>query len=73
MCIRDSYKPIKVKFLDENYRQYNGKYLMLNIANTRQFGNNAYIAPKASKSDGLVAVSYTHLDVYKRQVPTVAT
>ena len=49
-----NYKPIKVKFLDENYRQYNGKYLMLNIANTRQFGNNAYIAPKASKSDGLV-------------------
>ena len=29
---------------------------MLNIANTRQFGNNAYIAPKASKSDGLVDV-----------------
>ena len=27
---------------------------MLNIANTRQFGNNAYIAPMASKSDGLV-------------------
>ncbi len=49
-----NYKPIKVKFLDEEYRKYNGKYLMLNIANTRQFGNNAYIAPKASKSDGLV-------------------
>ena len=27
---------------------------MVNIANTRQFGNNAYIAPMASKSDGLV-------------------
>jgi diacylglycerol kinase family enzyme len=27
---------------------------MMNIANTRQFGNNAYIAPHASKSDGLV-------------------
>ena len=27
---------------------------MLNIANTRQFGNNAYIAPMARKSDGLV-------------------
>lgn len=51
-----NYKPIKVKFSDENYHQYNGKYLMLNIANTRQFGNNAYIAPKASKSDGLVDV-----------------
>lgn len=51
-----NYKPIKVKFSDEKYHQYNGKYLMLNIANTRQFGNNAYIAPKASKSDGLVDV-----------------
>ncbi|MCY0977479.1 diacylglycerol kinase family protein [Chryseobacterium wangxinyae] len=49
-----SYKPIKLKFLDEKYKQHNGKYLMVNIANTRQFGNNAYIAPMASKSDGLV-------------------
>ncbi|MGI9582041.1 diacylglycerol/lipid kinase family protein [Chryseobacterium sp. RRHN12] len=49
-----NYKPIKVKFFDEAYQQYNGRYLMMNIANTRQFGNNAYIAPKASKSDGLV-------------------
>lgn len=49
-----SYKPIKLKFFNEEYRQYNGKYLMVNIANTRQFGNNAYIAPQASKSDGLV-------------------
>ncbi|SKB86633.1 diacylglycerol/lipid kinase family protein [Chryseobacterium balustinum] len=49
-----NYKPIKLKFFDENYKQHNGKYLMVNIANTRQFGNNAYIAPMASKSDGLV-------------------
>ena len=49
-----NYKPVHIKFLTENYQKYNGKYLMLNIANTRQFGNNAYIAPKASKSDGLV-------------------
>ncbi|WP_414017711.1 diacylglycerol/lipid kinase family protein [Chryseobacterium sp. JJR-5R] len=48
------YKPIKLKFLNEEYKQYNGKYLMVNIANTRQFGNHAYIAPQASKSDGLV-------------------
>lgn len=51
-----NYKPIKIKFFDEAYQQYNGKYLMLNIANTRQFGNNAYIAPNASKSDGLVDI-----------------
>lgn len=48
------YKPIKVKFLDNAYKMHNGRYLMVNIANTRQFGNNAYIAPHASKSDGLV-------------------
>ena len=39
---------------------------MMNIANTRQFGNNAYIAPHASKSDGLLEIalvknSFTHL------------
>jgi len=49
-----NYKPIKLKFLNEEYQKHNGKYLMVNIANTRQFGNNAYIAPHASKSDGLV-------------------
>ncbi len=47
-------RPVEVKFHDEQYRKHNGRYLMLNIANTRQFGNNAYIAPQASKSDGLV-------------------
>lgn len=50
------YKPIKVKFFEEAYQKHNGKYLMLTIANTRQFGNNAYIAPQASKSDGKVDV-----------------
>lgn len=49
-----NYKPITVKFSDSKYQSYNGTYLMLNVANTRQFGNNAYIAPMASKSDGLV-------------------
>lgn len=51
-----NYQPIEVRFITQAYQQYNGRYLMLNIANTRQFGNNAYIAPKASKSDGLVDV-----------------
>ncbi|MGC4128396.1 MAG: YegS/Rv2252/BmrU family lipid kinase [Bergeyella sp.] len=49
-----NYKPVKIKFLTEEFQKHNGKYLMLNVANTRQFGNNAYIAPMASKSDGLV-------------------
>ena len=50
------YQPIKITF-EEKYKKYNGKYLMMNIANTRQFGNNAYIAPHASKSDGLLEIA----------------
>lgn len=49
-----NYKPITIKFSDSRFQTYNGTYLMVNVANTRQFGNNAYIAPMASKSDGLV-------------------
>lgn len=49
-----NYKPIIITFSDSKFESYNGTYLMVNVANTRQFGNNAYIAPMASKSDGLV-------------------
>lgn len=51
-----SYKPIQVKFQSEQFKKHDGEYLMMNIANTRQFGNNAYIAPHASTVDGLVEV-----------------
>ncbi|MDR2206402.1 MAG: diacylglycerol kinase [Flavobacteriaceae bacterium] len=50
------YKPIEIRFSDEKFQKFDGKYLMLNIANTRQFGNNAYIAPKADVSDGLAEI-----------------
>lgn len=50
------FKPMEVKFITEKYSEFNGKYLMLNVANTRQFGNHAYIAPHASKSDGLADI-----------------
>lgn len=49
-----SYKPINLAFKNIDYEKYNGQYLMLNIANTRQFGNNAYIAPHALDDDGRV-------------------
>ncbi|QDP84225.1 diacylglycerol kinase [Chryseobacterium sp. SNU WT5] len=51
-----NYKPIKIKFTSESFKKHDGEYLMLNIANTRQFGNNAYIAPHASTVDGLAEV-----------------
>lgn len=49
------FKPIRITFEGEN-QKYNGEYLMMNVANTRQFGNNAYIAPQASVTDGLVDI-----------------
>lgn len=49
-----NYRPIQVDFHSQELEKYSGEYMMLNLANTRQFGNFAYIAPKASKSDGLV-------------------
>ena len=63
------YQPIFIKF-EEKYKKFDGKYLMLNVANTRQFGNNAYIAPHASKSDGLLEIAlvkkfpFTHSAVF---------
>lgn len=50
------YKPKNIKF-EKKYAEFNGIYLMINIANTRQFGNNAFIAPQASKSDGFAEIA----------------
>lgn len=48
------FKPIQINFNDEKLQKYDGKYLMMSIANTKQFGNNAYITPQADASDGLL-------------------
>ncbi|WP_417429094.1 diacylglycerol/lipid kinase family protein [Halpernia sp.] len=50
------YKPVEMKF-QEKYSKYDGKYLMINLANTRQFGNNAFISPNSDLCDGLVEVA----------------
>ncbi|PCH69083.1 MAG: hypothetical protein COC06_08170 [Bacteroidales bacterium] len=46
------YKPIQAK-ISINGSVIEGKYHMINMANTRQFGNNALIAPEAVYNDGL--------------------
>ncbi len=51
-----TYEPVTVRF-EENYSEHNGQYLMINVANTRQFGNDAFIAPHASYSDGLLEIA----------------
>lgn len=68
------YEGIEVSFKTEELKKYNGSYLMLNIANTRQFGNNAYIAPQADMADGLaelVLVKHfpnTHIPIFAKQL-----
>ncbi|PKQ63147.1 hypothetical protein BZG02_10315 [Labilibaculum filiforme] len=47
------YKPIQAKVTFDG-SVIEGKYHMINIANTRQFGNNALIAPGAIYNDGLL-------------------
>lgn len=51
-----NYKPIEIKFSSDEFKKHDGKYLMVNVANTRQFGNNAFIAPNASTIDGLAEI-----------------
>lgn len=50
-----NYKPIQAK-VNVNGSVIKGEYHMINIANTRQFGNNAIIAPQAIYNDGLMDV-----------------
>ena len=51
-----SYKLIEAE-LNFDGKKIAGQFFMINIANTRQFGNNAYIAPNAQFNDGLIEVA----------------
>ncbi|MDP4277486.1 MAG: YegS/Rv2252/BmrU family lipid kinase [Bacteroidota bacterium] len=46
-----SYKPILASISGDNIQEH-GHFQMMCIANTRQFGNNAYISPKSDPMDG---------------------
>lgn len=45
------FKPIKLKMAVNN-KLLEGEYMMCTVANTRQFGYNAYIVPMAKPNDG---------------------
>jgi YegS/Rv2252/BmrU family lipid kinase len=47
-------KPFRVNVRVEDEVIFSGDLFVLTIANTRQFGNNAFIAPKAKPNDGKV-------------------
>jgi len=45
------YKPVQATIIHKD-KTIEGKFFMISIANTRQFGNNALIAPEADPQDG---------------------
>lgn len=51
-----SFNPVTVTFVKDTHPEWSGDYLMVNIANTRQYGNNAFIAPHADFADGLATI-----------------
>ncbi|MDA3778956.1 MAG: YegS/Rv2252/BmrU family lipid kinase [Bacteroidales bacterium] len=49
------FKPFHASLLIDN-KKIEGKFQMITFANTRQFGNNAIIAPQAKPNDGIFEV-----------------
>lgn len=49
-------KPFSVKITSEHKVLFSGDLFVLTFANTRQFGNNAFIAPSARPNDGRMEI-----------------
>jgi YegS/Rv2252/BmrU family lipid kinase len=47
-------RPFHVNITDGGKQLFSGELFVLTIANTRQFGNNAFIAPAARPNDGMI-------------------
>ena len=54
-----NYKPCRYE-LDIDGVKYEREAFMISVANSPQYGNNAYIAPNASVNDGLLDVCIVH-------------
>lgn len=54
-----SYKPHKYRLTIDG-QQYEREAFMISVANSPQYGNNAYIAPNASVTDGILDVCIVH-------------
>ncbi|MCT1523619.1 diacylglycerol/lipid kinase family protein [Sphingobacterium hotanense] len=57
--VLSNYKPKKYK-LKIDGKEYEREAFMISVANSPQYGNNAYIAPNASITDGLLDVCIVH-------------
>jgi YegS/Rv2252/BmrU family lipid kinase len=49
-------RPFHVNISSEGQSLFSGKLFVLTFANTRQFGNNAFIAPDARPNDGMMNI-----------------
>lgn len=54
-----NYKPCKYELTIDG-EKYEREAFMISVANSPQYGNNAYIAPNASVSDGILDVCIVH-------------
>ncbi|MVZ63568.1 diacylglycerol/lipid kinase family protein [Sphingobacterium humi] len=57
--VLSKYKPKKYKLLIDG-KEYEREAFMISVANSPQYGNNAYIAPNASITDGMLDVCIVH-------------
>jgi len=51
-----TFRPVSVKIKIPGEENISEDLFLMTIANTRQFGNNAYIAPDASPNDGIIDI-----------------
>jgi diacylglycerol kinase (ATP) len=49
-------KPVRITLSIEGQEPFSEDLFVLSIANTRQFGNNAFIAPEAKPDDGIIDI-----------------
>lgn len=52
-----TYKPLHIKMLLDETQKVDEKVFLCSFANSRQFGNNAFIAPDAKLNDGLIHIA----------------
>ena len=82
MCIRDRNKAILVRYSNEVLEKYQGNILFDALCKddfisylAKQNVGNAKKIFKITKMEGILtaykSVSYTHLDVYKRQIQVI--
>lgn len=54
-----SYNPVEAEFVIDGV-EHKGKFFLVTFSNANQYGNNAFIAPAANLSDGMLQATIVH-------------